>query len=223
MKNSPETLCFKESDSQFHISPLSALLASPEVGFTFPLFDDRKTNIYGALLYKRSISEPYSELCEALFGKRAPIPPKAQKEIFSEALAENLEGELSFDLLRSVHNQFSEIVEKHRESHSPEPLTVTKVTVGEVLKNCGVADEKIEKISASLDESFGVGASINPKNIVDVSKFKVSTPEVTVNVAADSRNLVSTEIINGVKYILIRAEGGVLINGVAVSDTGDEE
>ena len=86
---------------------------------------------------------------------------------------------------------------------------------------CG--EEKIEKLAASMDEAFGTNAPINPKNIVDTSKFKVSTPEVTVSVSADNRGLVSTEIINGVKYILIRAEGGVLINGVAVATETDSK
>ncbi|MBQ8381383.1 MAG: DUF4317 domain-containing protein [Clostridia bacterium] len=218
VKTPPEALSFRESDSLFHIASTAALLSPAEVGFMFPAFDDRKTNIYSALLYKRSISEPYSELCEALFGKSAPMPPKAQKETFNSTLAESLGSELSFELIKSVHAQFTEIAEQHKESRSPELLTVTKATVREVLSNCGVDSEKLEKITSSMDESFGVNAPLSPKNIVDLKKFNVSTPEVTVKVPAEHRDLVSTQIIDGVKYIMIRADGGVLVNGIAISD-----
>jgi hypothetical protein len=56
----------------------------------FPAFDDRKTNIYSALFYTRSLSESHSEFTENVFGKEAPMPPAVQKATFNECLAETL-------------------------------------------------------------------------------------------------------------------------------------
>ena len=78
------------------------------------------------------------------------------------------------------------------------------------------AYEKIEKLASAMDESFGTNASLNPKNIVDISKFKVSTPEVTVSVSPEHRDLVSTQVINNVKYVMIRVTGCVEVNGINV-------
>lgn len=218
IKQPPEALCFREGENLFHIAASTGLLSAAELGFTFPLFDDRKTNIYGALFYKKSLTESHAAFCEAIFGKEAPMPPKQQRATFGELLCEALEEDVSLELLRSVRAQFCEIADAHRESHNPEVLTVTKATVCEVLRNTGTAEEKIEKLAASLDESFGENAPLSPSNIVELKKFEVATPDVTIKVSPDRQDLVSTQIIDGVKYIMIRAEGGVILNGIAISE-----
>ena len=216
VKNTPESLTFREADSLFHTLDTSALLSSPELGFMFPCFDDRKTNIYNALYYKRSITESYPEFCSNIFGKDAPMPPKVQKAVFNECLADTLSDECNFDVISSVHTQICEIVEAHKESKNPEPLKITKATVKTVLEGCGIGEEKIEKISEQLDNKFGINAEISPKNIINTNKFELSMPDVSIKVNPEKRELVTTQIINGVKYILIRAEEGVEVNGINV-------
>lgn len=216
VKNSPEALTFKESDSLFHAVSASALLSSPELGFMFPAFDDRKTNIYSALFYTRSLSESHAEFTDSVFGKEAPMPPVIQKATFNECLAEALEEECSFEVIRSVHAQISEMVDSHKESKNPEPLVITKATVKAVLENCGIAEEKVNKIGESLDESFGINAELTPKNIVNTNKFTVETPDVTIKVNPERSELISTQIINGVEYIMIRTTDGVIVNGINI-------
>ena len=182
----------------------------------FPSFDDRKTNIYDALYYTRSISEEYPDFCKNIFDSKSPMPPKVQKETFSDCLSEVLSEECTLDLVRSVQSQISEIAEAHKESKDPEPLTITKATVKTVLENCGVAEEKIDKLGEALDESFGTNAGLTPKNIVTYNKFELTTPDVTVKVDAEHRDLVSVETVNGEKYVMIRVTGPVEVNGISV-------
>ncbi|MBE6645441.1 MAG: DUF4317 domain-containing protein [Ruminococcaceae bacterium] len=222
VKNSPEALTFKESDSLFHAMSASSLLCSPELGFMFPAFDDRKTNIYSALFYTRSLSESHTEFTDNVFGKDAPMPPAIQKATFNECLAEALDDECSFEVIRSVHTQISEMVESHKESKIPEPLVITKATVKSVLENCGIGEEKVNKIGESLDESFGVNAELTPKNIISVNKFTLETPDVTIKVNPERKELVSTQIINGVEYIMIRATEGVVVNGINIKSENKE-
>ena len=65
-------------------------------------------------------------------------------------------------------------------------------------------------------EEFGPNARIAPQNLVDKRKLEVCTPEVKIQVPPQRGDLVETRIITGVGYILIRAEGGVEVNGVPV-------
>ena len=51
---------------------------------------------------------------------------------------------------------------------------------------------------------------------MDARQVEVRTPDVTVRVNPERSDLVETRILNGVKYILIRAEGQVEVNGVDV-------
>ena len=214
VKNMPESLTFREADSLFHTVSESTVLASCELGFMFPAFDDRKTNIYNALFYTRSLSESYPDFKRNIFAAEPHMPPKAQKATFNECLAEVLCEECNLDVVRSVHAQFGEMVESHKESRDPEPLRITKETVKTVLAGCGVDGEKIEKIDTVFDESFGKGAELVPKNIVTVNKFELETPEVSIKVDPEHRDLISTQTINGAKYLMIKITGGVEVNGI---------
>ena len=217
IKETPEALSFKEADSQFHSAAALSLLASPAVGFMFPTFDDRKTNIYSALLYRRNLAESFGDFTERVFARPAPMPPKAQKVAFSEVLAGGLGEECSFEVIRSVHAQVGEMVESHKESGDPEPLVITKSAVKTVLEYCGVAEEKIECVATAFDETFGANAALTPKNIVSFNKFDLSTPEVSIKVDPEHRDIVTTQTINGEKYIMIRVSGGVEVNGININ------
>ena len=108
------------------------------------------------------------------------------------------------------------MIQEHKESRDKEPLFISKPEVNHVLKTCGISEERVRVFDERFDESFGQHADLSPKNLVDTNKFHVVTPDVKIQVAPDKRDLVETRILGGVKYILIRAEEGVEVNGVAV-------
>ena len=217
VKNGSEGLTFRESDSLFHLDGADSRLLAPELGFMFPAFDDRKTNIYNALYYNKSLANNHPEFSSRIFGSEPTMPPKSQAAEFNRCLKEVLGEECGLDVVRSVHTQLSEMVEVHRESKNPEPLSITKATVKNVLQNCGIAEDKVELMGEAMDEAFGVNAPLAPSNIVNVKKFDLVTPDVTIKVNPERRELVSTEVINGVRYILIRATEGVEVNGINIS------
>lgn len=217
LKSLPEALSFRESDSLFHTLSLSCILSSPELGFMFPTFDDRRTNIYNALFYTRSLSEGYPEFTERIFAAEPKMPPKTQEAAFKGCLAEAIAEECSYEVVRSVHAQMAELIEAHKESKDPEPLTVTKATVKTMLENSGVAEEKIERLDAAFDESFGKNAVLSPKNIIQTKKFELETPEVKIKIDPEHRDLVSTQVIGNVKYVMIRVDGPVEVNGININ------
>ena len=85
-----------------------------------------------------------------------------------------------------------------------------------MLRYCGVTEERIEVFEEKFDQRFGEDATISPVNISAPRQVVVSTPECTVKVDASSADLVEARVIDGVKYILIRADNGVTVNGIEV-------
>ena len=217
VKSMPEVLSFKESDSLFHTFSASAILASPEIGFMFPAFDERKTNIYNALYYTRSLTESYPDFTKNIFASESPMPPKAQKATFNSCLSEALSDECDFALVRAIHAEIGDMIAAHKESRDPEPLKITKETVKTILSDNGVGAERIEKLSNAFDEGFGKGAELSPKNVISTNKFEISLPEISVKMSPEHRDLVCTEVINGVKYLMIKVEGPVTVNGVNIN------
>ena len=72
----------------------------------------------------------------------------------------------------------------------------------------------MEQFGEQYDQAFGEGTQLSPRNLVDTKHLEVKTPDVTIRVNPDRGDLVETRLIDGARYILIRAEEGVEVNGI---------
>ncbi len=66
------------------------------------------------------------------------------------------------------------------------------------------------------DESYGAGAVLPPQSLVEPKRFELATSDVKVKVTPERGDLVETRVIDGVKYLLIRADEDVTVNGVSI-------
>ena len=137
-------------------------------------------------------------------------------ESFENLLSEALDAECSLEVVQSVHDQICQQIALHKESKVPEALTVTKDDLADLLEGCGVSEEKVSKFSVEFEQTFGLDAEVYPANIMDPKKIEIKTPEVSIKVATDRSDLIETRVIGGVKYILIRADESVEVNGVNI-------
>ncbi len=217
LKPMKAALSFRNFDNSFHSVNADSLLCPPELGFLFPAFDDRRANIYNALYYTRDISQIYPEFIEQIFNTPLPMPATEQKATFRSCLTETLQEECDYETLRSVHTQISEMVQIHKETKQEEPLMLSKRQLKEVLEGCGVSEEKVDKFEQKYEEQFGEDAEVTPANIVNVKQFELTLPDVTIKVNPERNHLISTQVINGIKYIMIQATEGVEVNGVNIN------
>lgn len=217
VKLSKSGLSFHVQDQEFHNSKTDWIVSAPELGFLFPAFDDRSTNIYGALAYTRNTADNHEAFVQTVFGAEPPMAAGVQKETFEHILGSTLDEDCSIQVVQAVHAQFSDMIQEHKESRDKDPLVISKPEVNHVLKTCGLSEERIQAFDESFDENFGQHADLSPKNLVDTKKFHLVTPDVKIQVAPDKRDLVETRVLGGVKYILIRAEEGVEVNGVNIN------
>lgn len=216
IKHMKSAVSFHAYDNTFHTLSSDSLIGAPELGFIFPAFEDRKENIYGSLYYTHDITKNHTDFVKRIFDLELPMPAAVQKETFDECLSETMSGGCDFELLCSVQEQISEMIEEHKEEKSTEPLRVSKNEIKNTLKYCGIEEEKLEEFDKLYDEQFGEKTEVAPQNIVDVKKLEVKMPDVTIKVNPKRRDLVSTQIINGAKYILIKADENVSVNGIDI-------
>lgn len=213
IKSSKYSLTYYIHENRIRNVCEDAVISAPEFGFMFPTFDDRKTNIYNALYYTKSVSEKREGFINAVFNTELPMPAAEQKETFNSLLAET---ECSFDVVESVHAELSAMIDNHKESREEEPLTVSKTTVKDILRASGVAEDKLEVFEKKFDESFGENAELSPQNIIDRNKFDLRTADATIKIDPERSEIVETRVIDGTKYILIRADSDVEVNGVNI-------
>lgn len=216
VKESKPALSYDVPENLFRSRELTWLVSPPEAGFLFPAFDDRCANLYNALYYTKNTADNHPELVEALFCQEAPMPADTQRETFQDLLTETLAQECSLDSVQQLREQFSRMAEEHKESKSPQPMTVSKRAVGEMLRSCGAPEERMAEFEEKFDERFGPQAELAPGNLVDIKRLEVRTPGVVIRVDPEHEDLVETRVIDGKRYILIRAEEGVEVNGMSV-------
>lgn len=216
VKQTKPNLHYVPESKAFHDGGGSHVVSAPELGFLFPAFDNRATNIYNALYYTHSPKENYQPFVEAVFNTQIPKPAEEQKKSFEALLSTALDEECSLDVVQTVHDQLCQRIDMHKESKTPEPLLISKEQVTDVLKECGVSESHVAKFSVDYDEAFGFEAELHPKNIIDDKHIEIHTPDVSIKVDPARSDLIETRIIGGVKYILICAEEDVEVNGVSI-------
>lgn len=216
VKQTKEALSYYVYENAFHSISADWVVSAPEMGFLFPSFDERSTNLYDALYYCKDTSQTHPDFVEAVFHAPAPMPATEQMETFQALLEDTLSDECRYQVVQSVHGQLREMIEEHKANKVEEPLVVDKGTVRRVLEHSGVSKEHVEAFEERYDDAFGADADLSPRNLVDTKQLEITTPDVTIKVSPDRGDLVETRLINGARYILIRAEEGVAVNGVPI-------
>lgn len=216
VKQTKANLHYIPEEKVFHDGAMNQMVSAPALGFLFPAFDNRSTNIYNALYYTHDTKESQDALIEAIFNTPVPQPAAEQKKSFEALLTTALGDECSLDVVQTVHDQICQRIELHKESKVPEPLLISKEDVKEVLSSCGVSEEHVAKFSVDYDEVFGFEADLHPKNIIDNKHFELKTPDVVIKVDPIRSDLIETRVIGGVKYIMICADEEVEVNGVNI-------
>ena len=223
VKETKANLHYVPEEKLFHDGAMHQMVSAPALGFLFPAFDNRATNIYNALYYTRDVKAGQDALVEALFHAPIPQPAAQQKKTFEALLTTSLGEQCSMDVMQTVHEELCQRMELHKESKIPDPLLVSKEDVKEVLSTCGVNEENLAKFSVAYDEAFGFEAALHPRNIIDNKHFEIKTPDVVIKVDPARSDLIETRILGGIKYIMICADENVEVNGVSITIRDEEK
>ena len=223
VKETKANLHYVAEEKLFHDGAMNQMVSPPAIGFLFPAFDNRSTNIYNALYYTRDVKQSQEDFVNAVFNTPIPQPAAEQKKTFEALLTSSLEEDCSMDLVQTVYDQMCQRMEMHKEAKVPEPLLIGKEDMKEVLSSCGVSEEHLAKFSIHYDEACGFEADLHPKNIIDSKHFEIETNDALVKVNPASADLIETRIIDGVKYLLIPADENVMVNGVTINIAKDPE
>ena len=213
VKEGKPELGYFPGENEFHSCSAGQVVSPPELGFLFPAFDDRAANLYNALFYARKPEELHQEFIDAVFHTEPPMSAAEQKEAFQTALTEALGDACGMEVVQGLHEQLRDRMERHKESKDPEPLAITAKEIGGILLDCGVEEDKVAAFQEKCGREFGA-AALNPANLIDSKRFKVKTAEADVQVDPEHSYLVEMRVIDGRKYLLIPADGGVEINGL---------
>ncbi|WP_418474635.1 DUF4317 domain-containing protein [Frisingicoccus sp.] len=212
VKLSKPGLSYQAEINEFHDRIRDWIVDMPEVGFLFPAFNDRSTDIHNILYYTKNPEDLRNSLVDRLLGCVLPLTAKSQKETFQTLIEDTLTGEGDYEIVRTIHENLTEMIEEKKEE--PEPLILDKTDIKKLLSNSGVAPEKLENLEKQMDEVPPV--PFMASNIANIRKFEVKTPDVVVQVNPSRADLVETRIIDGRQCIVIEINDAVEVNGIPV-------
>ena len=218
VKETTPALRYDAEAKTFCARPSDWVVGNPALGFLFPAFDDRAANLYGALLYNRSKDNGYDSFVDAVFHTRPPMAIGVQKDTFRDVLTDSLEEECSLRVIQDVHTELRELTAIHKEARDPEPLRVSGPAVSRILEQSGISEPKAASFRVKFEEAFGVDSELPPQNLIGTAQLEYKTPDVIIRVSPDRGDLVELRELGGVKYLMIRAEDGIELNGVQVKD-----
>ncbi len=216
VKEGRPVLYFDKESRSFESRAGEHVTAAPELGFLFPAFDDRATNLYGALYYTKGGKGSYDALFDRLFGGKPPMPLPEQQETFRDVLTDALEEECSLPVVQAMHSGLREMVQAHKEAKIPEPLAVSREELGEVLEQSGVSEQKLAAFNVQFDTAFGTGSLLPPQNLLGANKLEYKTPYASLKLDPERQDLVSLRTMGDAHYLVLNIDEGVTLNDVAI-------
>lgn len=214
-------LSYNELENTFQNRTRDWVVGMPDLGFLFPAFHDRSTDIHSTLYYSKNAGDLHDTFIEQILGCPLPLAADFQKETFQAIIEETLGDACDYDMVKTIHENLNEMLEEHKDA--PEPLMLDKYQVKALLESSGVEEEQLQGFEKNFDETAGERASIYAANIANVRAFEVKTPDVIVKVNPERTDLIETRKIDGRQCLVIAVDGGVEVNGILVKETVRED
>ena len=213
-------LCYNAETNNIEDRIRDWIVEMPDLGFLFPVFNDRSSDIHSMLYYSKNAETLRSTFIEEVFGCSVPLSAGNQKNSFNALVEETLGENCAYETVVAIHEKLNEWVEAQKEL--PDPVVLTKSEVRRLFEESGVDDEKMEAFDEHYEINAGETATLMASNITNTKKFEIKTPDVVVHIAPERAELIETQVVNGRRCLVIPMEDDVEVNGIHVRINGKD-
>ena len=216
-------LSYDEESNAFHTRICDSVVNMPDIGFLFPAFHDRSTDVHSLLYYAAKPEELRMEFVEPVLGCNLPLSAGDQKETFQTIVEETLGDACDYEVVKNIHEKLNEMIEEKKDE--PDPVVLDRAEVKRLLEYSGVEQEKLSSFEEKYEEAAGTDTCFVASNVANTRQFEIKTPDVVVKVSPDRMDLVETKVINGRKCLVISLDNSVEVNGITIHMglSGEEE
>lgn len=186
----------------------------PLLGFLFPAFTDRTSDIHSTLYYTKDTDELDMNFIDGILGCPMPLSAGSQKETFQAIVEETLGDACSIETVINIHEKLNEMIEENKDN--PEPLSLDKNEVKSLLASSGVKDERLADFDRHFDETAGEKTSLYVNNVASTRTFELKTPDVVIKVKPERADLIDTAVLNGRHCLVVEITDQVEVNGIPV-------
>ena len=152
-------LGYFEDDNRIGARIRDWVVEPPNLGFVFPAFIDRSTDINSIMYYTKNAKDPHPELMEEALGCSSKQTATEQKEAFNTIIRNAIgdDVEKSDHFLMEIQENLNNMVDEHEtvNDKNAEPIILTNDTISDILIESGIPEEILTKIEKSYTEEFG--------------------------------------------------------------------
>lgn len=132
---------------------------APDLGFVFPAFTDRSTDIHSIMYYTKNPKDTHPEFMGAGLGCDSKQTATEQKEAFHTIIrkAIDFDDEKANHVFTEIQENLSNMVDENDDAYGKnrEPIILTSDTIQHILVDAGISEEITAKIEKSYAEEFG--------------------------------------------------------------------
>lgn len=154
------------------------VVEAPALGFVFPAFIDRSSDVNSIIYYTKNTKNPHPELMEKALGCYSRQTATIQKEAFQTIIKDSIStDERKADKIFSeIQENLNAMIEEYNAIYDDtecEPIALTKKNIQNLLIESGVPEEVTTKIEESYLENFGEDLPL-AENLIDSKILKAN-------------------------------------------------
>lgn len=194
---------------------------APRVGFLFPSFNDRNTDVNSVLCYDKKYKEPNKSFIENILECNFTLNAEEEKDVFNTLVAKIVTGDdcaetaVDYDIVQNIHSQIYDIIKSNvAESEIPK---LGSYEVKSILRKSGVSDDKLKEFDEVYEETVGdIETQLTAVNVIG-GKLNLKNKEIVINVNSDKTDKVKSQIVDGKKCLVVELDDTVEVNGLSVT------
>ncbi|SFB41429.1 DUF4317 domain-containing protein [Clostridium frigidicarnis] len=133
---------------------------APTLGFVFPAFINRGSDVNSVMYYTKNAKDPHPELMEKALGCSSKQTATIQKETFQTIIKDyiNTDEKKAEKTFIEIQENLNTMIDEYNEIYDDtdgEPITLTQKDIQNLLIESGVPEESTTKIEKSYLENFG--------------------------------------------------------------------
>ena len=151
---------------------------APTIGFVFPAFIDRSSDVNSVMYYTKNPKDPHPELMEKALGCFSKQTANIQKETFQAIIKDYIDTDekKAEKTFMEIQENLNTMIDEHNSIYDDtddEPITLTQKEIQNLLIESGVSEEATTKIEKSYIENFGEDLPL-AENLLDSKVLKAN-------------------------------------------------
>lgn len=235
-------LSYIESENRIGARFRDKIVGMPDTGFIFPAFSDRSTDIHSIMYYTKNPKYPKPDFMVSALGCNEEKTSTQQKNMLKDIVSHALgsDDEETEDIFMEIQESINAVVEENTNIYNKEEVTLTADNIADIVCDIDIPKETAEKIENIYRAEFGDKAPL-AENLIDsktlalaekrrnekalqnqvvnltkqLEEIRTEEKENSLVIKTAHKKDVKTDVINGIKYVMIPVEENetISING----------